>query len=1057
MTRTDVREEIKNVAEESLAREIKDRLEEKVLGLSDSIERSKAKRFKADDKTKKVKELFEKYFKSEHFLKLGLQKINLKQGRWPWNSDEFEGDIEPDQEIKDAKRTRPSHDDAAQQSLRELNTYLTHKSKEREDSSIFAETYKTFLAMLCHKLIERVELLKEKEQKLFFYRLFREFLTNIWEDSELLNPAVRGDKSRLHIEDFIFEQMRITEERICYLSHEEASSALMSWAETLDQELAALHMCGARTFHFLLQNKPIPDNLDKYLKTISSTYHRLLLPEDKKSSLGSPLKLINKNKKYWDKISQIAKRKLKEAKQSEPFELIKLTPLFQSGVLSLEEALSVNFNDYYTVDQCLYLVLYRPCDLPLSSSEQIDLFGTHEFLELYRTSKNPLSGFQWLSWHIQEASYKLPALEVILQVNPENKEEFSHLLKDLVEQVKNLQQTSNFCPEISELGALPELKYAVSYQTQVLDEFENHLKKLQRHLHSLVLIRTLLTQYRQILPQTGELIGALAFQTDFTLLAQIAGQMIKEIQIESAHLLPLQGMGFSGSLDSSQTLVVSRQTSLLDIVSGIKKPQEGLIAWRSHRALREKSLEDLEIRLSTSQNHLSKVHGYLSSKRVQKLAQRAKIQFNIARIMLSEGLSDHLSEQQRSGLKQGEAVITHWFKVIDTGLSEQKILPQADDKFKEKKEKVERKQRIIEPVASISGNRVGFQSREIDLKEKMEPITQALELFIHKAHELLKTDSKELLSNWSNLLLTEQEVFFSKFLKAKNQFNDDMWIRFFKDKLGFLFSPLPQIQKPARFLWWYRHTIKDRQLFFSLLAVNTIISNAQKQPLTVFQKENLKKIVNFQKEIIDEQKEAAWSWFDSIHCYIKSKLSMSSVSFSQIMHEVIALPTFEAKSEEKAIKEIQVESEIKKLTSSPLEFGMQFPTILHPECKPATQAWFAYEEKLKKISDLEKQRLIVTFFGSALFHIEQRKLSINNDIDMAIRFKAVILMFVEVIKTTKFIDSVLGVAISSLNKCFTENSQAVQHLFFIKQAKTIVKNYQELLPSDLSTTLLLSV
>ena len=313
----------------------------------------------------------------------------------------------------------------------------------------------------------------------------------------------------------------------------------------------------------------------------------MLAESKKEKATPTALQIKIKNAPHWQTIARRAQQKLQQAGIVLPdYSLISLLPQVNAGRLTLEEAVFYQVGETFTADQCLYLALYgTPDALGLSSGQFQEYFGHSTFLKLYRTDV-PQVGFQWLQWHIQQASDRLlPDLEVLAQSDEEKSEQFQRHLRRLLSHLQQLANPQLTCPSL-DMGILPTLKQLEGCPQELISRFQNHLAQLQQQLHHLVLVRALLAQYRALLPQIGEFVGKLALRQDLLLLVGIVQNAFNEMQTQLATLTPLYSMGYSTELDSSQQPTITQQAGLLAVVDDQKKLNPELTTWRRHHSVR---------------------------------------------------------------------------------------------------------------------------------------------------------------------------------------------------------------------------------------------------------------------------------------------------------------------------------------------------------------------------------------------------------------------------------------------------------------------------------------
>lgn len=354
-------------------------------------------------------------------------------------------------------------------------------------------------------------------------------------------------------------------------------------------------------------------------------------------------------------------------------------------------------------------------------------------------------------------------------------------------------------------------------------------------------------------------------------------------------------------------------------------------------------------------------------------------------------------------------------------------------------------------------------------------LVQWITTFANHSNQLLQADSKTISMQWDQLLEKEQEKFYSQFAKIRDKATEEIWIHFFQTKVGFLFSPLPDVEKPEKLSWWNRFIFVDRTLWFTILALSAITNRAKlfNNRLTPKQLTHLQALIIQQQEKLQNMHDEQWAWLDPLRCHVKSKLAVSITRMRQLLQETQALPIIDEittslpisadqksndhteqhsnslvpKQHQATPTILPIEQKVDTVSPTPLNPPTseipQLPSVFRSEFKIRQ-----YHDQLRQVSDFEKQRYCVAFFSGALIHMMQKpeQFSIANNPLIAERCQAMISLFWEIIKTTQLADSVLGVTLSSLTKSFAENSLAVQQHFFVKQAKSVVKQYKDLLP-----------
>lgn len=876
-SKTQLMDDITSHAKKAVSGEIKNKLNQ--LSHEHEIKESAQATFVATTEVKKIISLFSQQFTADDIKILGLPPFLYQPGKWylPWKKNSYIIDLEPSKLLADVKITRPDITNATLRSWRELKTYLSDKLQRRNDNSIFAKPYKTLLAKLIHKYIERIELLTDRILQHQFYTKLLEILDLIWNDDSLVSPDLREDQKHTHIAHFVHVEMELCELRICDLAFEETPHALEQWIDEIDKDLASLHLCGSRLFHLLVQGKPIPDNLEQQLQKIGHTYHRLLLGEQQNKKNQSSEKLcLHISKEKNNTLMKISKQAQKKLQGQVPDILENRLSLAYLHKLTLKEALFLDFNGKLTADQCLYLALYEPNALLLSASQKTDLFGSKAFLQLYQTDTD-INGFQWLRRDIQQINDRLfPTLSILTAYDgQESDPEFQYHLNQLKIQIKMLQQSQL---NMTNLGIFPELRTSMSYDKEILPIYCQYLALLQQQLYSLVLLRALLSQYKSLLPTLGEVIGALVFRSDLMVIGKEISQSIMLVQNCLLELIPLQGRGYLIVLDEKDHPVKIKKSSLLNVINSVSKPSTSLISWRKQAPDRRKALHDLKLLSNNCLERIGQLPTKISSHRIEHLHKTVNRQFFLARTMLSVGLNEHTLQEHKTELKSSEKVMSKWLKNVESGIKEIKYneLSTTVTEDPQHLTKVScTSTKIHAPFLSSTNSKPKSSSATLISRKIFSPfemLTRFFEEVILTGLEcLLKSENKEV--NWHNLFQSKQETFFTYWQSFRNAYDDQQWVGEIYYNYGFLFSPLPSCHKPKYFIWWHRHKIQDRTLLFNTLCFITLTKYLNENSLLI--NENCKNSWENLRMLHSKHHQQAynerWSWLDGFQRNLKQK------------------------------------------------------------------------------------------------------------------------------------------------------------------------------------------
>ncbi len=873
MNRDQINQTVQSNAEETVSDALKSQVKKAICGNSAPKERAEIiieADFEASVEVKKIVEVFKKHFSDEDTRLLGLPPIRYEKGKWyvPWDKGSFVSELNHCGQLEETKKTRPDLSDAAQSSLRELQTYLSAKMKRRDDSSFFAVRYKTLLAKLIHKIVERIELLNDRMAQKKYYSQLLEFLEFIWSDETLIKPELREDPNEIHIAHFLHAEMNLCECRLCDLSFTHSPHALLEWIKKLDKDLASMHLVGARLFHVCLQGETIPENLELQLNKLGNTYHLLWMAEqDSDGMLIERVRFSISEGEIvkWKNISGRAKIKIKQLiSTNEHINFETLLPWVKKGDLTLKEAVFFNFDKNLTADQCLFLALYEPELLPLSISQRDDLFGSKNFLKLYRSDPEVV-GFQWLKFHIQQASDRLfPVLNSLMAFEgSDSDEDFQRLLKFLKLQINQLKEDQLICPKVSELGIFIELKSRVRQGSELVSVYEKHLVRLQNRLHSLVLIRALLSQYMQLMPALGEIVGAWVLRGDLMIISQKVGEILVEIQNQISELHPLQGRGYLVSLNPQQEPKVIKQSGLFEIINDLPKPGQALTLWRKQAAVRRRVLDDLSSLSREGILHLSQLPTQLTSARLNHLQKIAKRQFNLARYLLNFGFAGEISREQQSGLLKSETVMQDWVSLTDSFSEIKRAESPIDDSKSLPKHKINGVSYSTVKISTLQNKKNSIPSRD--------KISSYLEEISSKGVEILKNRGFEVALE--KLIKDNQEGFYTIWATLQDKMSRKAWGTYFSDQYNIDLNPLPILQKPEWFIWWNRHTIQDRDLFFKQLCFRALFNklNRDKPSINRDQLHAFNQLVTLYQIEADRETRSRWSFLDRFRCNLKEK------------------------------------------------------------------------------------------------------------------------------------------------------------------------------------------
>ena len=121
--------------------------------------------------------------------------------------------------------------------------------------------------------------------------------------------------------------------------------------------------------------------------------------------------------------------------------------------------------------------------------------------------------------------------------------------------------------------------------------------------------------------------------------------------------------------------------------------------------------------------------------------------------------------------------------------------------------------------------------------------------------------------------VAQQELFFTTLSALYATHTSQQWSELLLKHFGIAWSPLPQLIAPTRFLWWYRHTIKDRALFFRAVCLSTLINHLKENPtlLTHTQQKQLQQLLVQEHANAELHYQSHSSMLDSFHCKIRAK------------------------------------------------------------------------------------------------------------------------------------------------------------------------------------------
>ena len=605
------------------------------------------------------------------------------------------------------------------------------------------------------------------------------------------------------------------------------------------------------------------------------------------------------------------------------------------------------------------------------------------------------------------------------------------------------------------------------------------LSNIKRYQAQLTHVCGSLELYRKVLPNTGEIIGALALgqhlQGAVHLVKQCGGQFEKDI-LELNQLLRFGAKDQPGL----QTIVLQHQVAWYE-----RTKSQAISTWLST----EKERQQQGIVLSDAlRKCISKAHELTQHCSPAVLMERASSTEQLF-LIADEISTPFLPLKDEKESSPGQKIMHEFKNLVSTKVAT------IDDKTPASRVS-------ITPPAACNTAVIPLVVQSSINPILLAPLQTCALTILSKLQQgtLIKLDEV--------LTAAQQEIFFTTLSALYATHTSEQWSELLHKQFGIAWSPLPQLIAPTRFLWWYRHSVKDRALFFRALCLSTLI-NHLKENTTLFThiQQQLQQLLVQEHENAELHYQSHSSWLDSFHCRIRAKyktwqnklqeylvfipqLSVSKPEAASVIDQAItstkpqahilieAIPTTISSMDEKSlsfppspelketatnstlVKSVRVEqknisnqsvSSLPHLTqSSPrreeakkkIEPVVPVPSVPSLSLPLQSLDWKEYQQQLIESADSRKQHFCLTFLVTVLSRIKSGTLDLNDSTQQQ-QFHQAISLFWYVIKSTELANTNYGVHFESMQSdTFTKLSGKMQQHFFVTKTPRIIEVYE---------------
>ena len=1014
---------------------------------------------KSDKIAKNLLALFRKSFNEEQCQKLGIE-IKETSGGWFTSGSvditvHASGDAKVGAGMQCSIQLPKLLDDLVSQ-------YLAEKHERRAEDSFLSVNYKSFIARLIRQIVNAIynRKLSRQEQILYLENL-DEFLSLIRQEDALFASEQAQEASHLHFEGFLIEaQQRISDAAIELRTLTDAHQ-MHAWLTEWQLKIGEVLRIGVPWFHFAVQTKPVPKNLPDQLQKLGAAYQRQLEGHIKKRFDGC-IKFKPERLKHWHKIKAMTQAELAKFYVGEEISETLLLDAVKKKRISWEQYYFYSLDSgYYTPDQLLWELLNNPDELPLSKAAIKDSLCYTKVLNLYRSS-DPEEQHHWflhLKSDLQLLHYPSARLiRICEEPETESTEALIVALSKLIE-TGSTSELEHSVPLGWHPGILREIQSLVTGDCPQIPRVWELLALIQQSQAKLSYVWNLLDLYRKLLPSTGELIGAIALGPHLQSCVELVNAHGRQLQASIFELNQL--LRYGNHLQDSRQ--VGLQSILLQYpVSKFERSKaQNIRYWLKTENLRYRQGNQLftavaqTVRLS------------------RELSQHCSPDVLMSRVKMSERLfniADHLSgpilsEEAKQKRPSAQAVMHQFGTLVRSGITASQPISK-DQKAKvglttPSADSFPLKDSVLTPPVTIlihSRTTLEVNDKMKEIKTHAFTIETLLTDTVISVLALLsdpKIESKVIQSKLELLITSKQEEFFTEFSKVKAQHADHEWIRFFHLRIGFLYSPLPQLENPKKFRWWYQNTITDRSLFFRSLCISCLTETIKQNPQNSIALERYQHFIFLEQESAHQECASRSAWFDRFRSQIRSKFNMWHIRTKQYGHETKRLVASDERPKNPELDRATTLQSSSLPQTETLVTDIKLETSRQPKSEvqvtspidlaPESLEWKQYQDILEKSSEQQKQIYCLLFFQAALLRIERSQLSISKNTYHAKQCHRVILLFLQVLKPTTLATSLLAVSLESLDETFKNNTSAVQHQFFVKKGKKLLESYSQVL------------
>ena len=1055
-----IHEEIKHQVSSVLRDEIK----VKILGAAEEKKSSAtALSHKSDKIVKILLNLFKTIFDEEQCHQLGIE-IKEIAGGW-FTSGSIDITVHCSEEVKIGGGMQCSTQ--LPQLLDNLvSQYLTEKHERRAEDSFLSVNYKSFTARLINKIVNAIYNRKlTRQEQIFYLENVDEFISLIRQEDILFATEQAQEATQLHFEGFLLEAQQKINSAVIELRTSTDAHQLHTWLTEWQLKIGEILRGSVPWIHCIIQTKSIPKNISDQLQKLGSAYQRQLEAHISKSFEGC-INFKQDRLIHYQKIKESTRIQLNKFYSDKEISQTLLIDAVNQKIISWEQYYFYNLDsEYYSADQLLWELLHYPEALPLSKTAVKNQLCYTKVLNLYRSfdEAEQHNLFLLLTADLQLSYF--PAPRLIRRCEEAEIESTETLITELSElmNVDFIFGSQKFMQLQWRFGIIKEIFSLISEsECQQMTRIIELLNLIQQCQLKFSYVWNLLELYRKLLPSTGELIGGIALSPHLESCAELIYESGRKLQACIFELNQLVRYGNhlpDAKQDGLQTILLQHPISKFYRVKN-----QNIRYWLKSENLRYRQGTQLSIMVEYSIRLAKEFSQHCSPGIFIDQAKMSERLFSIADRLSIPVLS---KSAQHSRLKS-QAVMHQFDSLVSSSI----VLSHTSHSLDVTKNLEIKEEKNLKPILEIKASK-NLSKVHVTTLEKFLRDLANLSL------KLLDNDPKvedSIIQNKLNELINHhQEKFFEAFSQVYALLPPREWMAFFYLKIGFLYYPLPKLENPSWFKWWYRHSIADRNLFFRSLCTAYITEDVKQKAQTAIVYQRYQQFI-FQEQARYFHEQSRYSnWFDRFRCHIKNKFILWGIHLTQTIHETKSIFSDkeikrEIPQEKIILNEIKKISEVKE-TKVPVkkiveiaeptagdESKLTLPLTSPIDLIPESTEWINYHDILMESSDNQKKIYCLLFFKTALFKIEQNQLSIAKNIEHAKQCHLLIVLFQKAIKSTSLYTSLLGISLESLDETFKEKTSIVKHKFFVQTGTRLLEKYKEELlftePSSLSAPVL---